>query len=656
MTLPPGTDLSALTDGSSNQPRAIDPAVILSRTPLFETLLKEAGLKIAFGDTTCFNHETETLVISMRQLNEIGLTTMRAFDFAVLHEGFHLRELSEDPVGFQKSMKRYDGTPHHGMAFRLHNCTQDIYVNSCIKNECPVYRTAGGDFTDEVKSYYTQHLFKERDFSKISFAQQFTDYLLQIGMGVAHDVTLSPEVKKIFDDGIMDFSGDRVSFKEFIDLHFRPTSCATPTERERITRRSLVAHLKLYPILQELLKLDDEAGRTQAEQKSRSGAAKSSGAPNPGDQSSVGAAEGDATPDNGPGNLPDKVIQDLIKHFTEKKAEREMSPEERRKREQQRQIRAAGSGVGVPPHKTDKFIEVVERVRPFVDQLKDAWDEIQTESSTMLTDVDGPFTRGFSLNLPAAVRDFHNVMNNPSGARVQNRRVPNEVVREFPVELMVRLVIDCSGSMSGQLSEVEAAVVAVGMSLQAKNLEAIDDGRPFTCGLQVVTFQGQGASKEVLPRTHAIRVTDLLRSYGSIHADGGTFDDEALRIVEESVASLPAAIELDTKRIDLVIEITDGATQTEAQTRAAIARLEARGMIMSAIFIGEDDAASSGSQPPNANADQSNGAPFPSNDDQFDRLWQHRGIRIADVAALPQAISRLVNRIKLIMETRDVET
>ena len=176
---------------------------LLMQRPVYESLAKASDFSIQFGEVTCFNHRTDTIIIGVAQLAKMGITDLNLIDFVVFHEIGHFCEFKEDPEGYLKPIEETKKRPDQEgkLYFDLYNCLQDIYVNQRTANRAPVYRKGYG-FSDEILDLYRTAAFAKRDFSDRPFCIQYMQYLLNLGMGVAEDINLSPEVKAKIDEGV----------------------------------------------------------------------------------------------------------------------------------------------------------------------------------------------------------------------------------------------------------------------------------------------------------------------------------------------------------------------------------------------------------------------------------------------------------------------
>jgi len=169
--------------------------------------------------------------------------------------------------------------------------------------------------------------------------------------------------------------------------------------------------------------------------------------------------------------------------------------------------------------------------------------------------------------------------------------------------------------MQSTLPHVEKVVVALGMSLLARNLEAKYNDESLLCSMQIISFNS--TATQVMPLSTGIDISGLLLAYNAISASGGTSDHTALNLVERQIdQGLQQAIK-DRKRLELLIEITDGETSDSKLTIEALNRLNKAGVILGAIRIESDQGLKS---------------------NIFETIWRDRGMRISGVSGLGQAL------------------
>jgi hypothetical protein len=235
---------------------------ILARLPVYQTLAQESGFWIELGDTTCYDHERKTIILNIddfagRRMN----LDPSMVDYLILHELGHLKEMAEDPEGYRDVIE--SGQERYGSAaLRLYNCMMDIFVNTNTAQMAPVY---GETFepSELVKDFYRKQAFPNRDFSNKPECVQLAHYLLNLGMGAADDITLSPEVQKRIDEGLADLTGQKMTYQDFVDLYMRPqvTRAEGSTWRGFVSQRKRIIDKMLRPKFESLLMGDLAGGR-----------------------------------------------------------------------------------------------------------------------------------------------------------------------------------------------------------------------------------------------------------------------------------------------------------------------------------------------------------------------------------------------------------
>ncbi|MEI6517897.1 MAG: hypothetical protein WCN89_04305, partial [bacterium] len=219
--------------------------------------------KVRLGERTSFDHTSQTVIIGVKQLEQLGITKQEIVDFIVLHELGHFKELNDDPEGYKKVIEEGSRADGLGKAyFGFYNALMDIYVNTNTKNRAPLYGGGGEEFSLDVKECYREQLFKERDFTDQPHSAQYGYYLLNLGMGVASDITVSPEVREAVNQGA-ELYGKKFSTQEIIDTFLRPALGfrSSNSWQATIGQRKIVIDQTLRPIFEKLVKLDQEQKR-----------------------------------------------------------------------------------------------------------------------------------------------------------------------------------------------------------------------------------------------------------------------------------------------------------------------------------------------------------------------------------------------------------
>lgn len=538
-----------------------DRQYIKSREPVYQTQARTAGFAIDFGDKTCFDHERIVTVIGLKQLRKIGIELGEELDFSVLHETKHYEDFAREPDTYQKLIdkgNREDGLGQH--YFRLYNCTEDIAVNTRVAYDSPHFRQ-GAEFSPLVKDMYRNKLFKERDWQKRPKSQQFADYILNAGMGVADDITLSEEVSKIVTAPISVY-GKKMDLPEFIDTYLRPAPPGQSAYGNSLEKRLQIVDKFLLPLFESLVELDKREGREKQ------------------------LVEGDGTPTPGSSTFDD--FKKAVETFKNKAKEKNLTPKERAERQRKNQINDLAKGAGLTTDETNDFYRIYQRSQEQMLRLAKLWLSLPQSHTETHFEKQGHFPTGIAPDIKRFIGRYPDIAENPARAEVMLRSLPVERKEISPKKVRIRLVVDISGSMDEHMELVKELTTSLTGSCVKVNAEANVQGLDFQCALDVLTF-GEMAH-EPLVNKNPVSLQDMMKVHRSFsQLEGSTLDHLALELIERGLTPAEKKEREQGELFDLVIEITDGDTRDPNKSKAAISRLEKQGLILRAVQLGSGE-------------------------------------------------------------------
>lgn len=508
-------------------------------------MVSRLPFSIRIGEQTAFDHTKKTVIIGTKQLSDIGISDPAIVDFIVLHELGHFKELADDPVGYKKVID--EGTRKDGLGkayFRFYNALMDIYVNTNTRNKAPVF--GGSEFSQEVKECYREQLFKERDFTKMPLSTQYSYALLNMGMGIAADLTVAPAVRAELDKEI-NLYGTRYTTQEIINTFLVP-AIGTRSSKEwqaTISQRKTIIDETFRRSFERLVEKDVKEGED----------------PNQG--SGTGDLEGvEASPEDFK-----KAIEEVERQIAEQnKSAAEKAAEER------------GKGVDkiaqkhLTPEEAQDFRETVERVQPTIIELVNLYQQIvRKEFDTKKTE-QGFFKRGSSLDINRAVSQFGKIRDLPEESQVMMKDVYQEVVTYQPQQIRNWLSLDLSGSMIGDIGLLRDLSVAFSGALQTLSMGAALGEHGLQGSLGIVGFNDDLIP--ILPLTQDPTYEHIAQSYKSLAANGGTAEHTALQKIVDEIKKDPPR----EGRVDIVIGITDGETNNPEKSKQLVKELEQLGV------------------------------------------------------------------------------
>ena len=512
---------------------------------VFETLTA-LPFTFRFGANTAFDHTKREVIIGVEQLAKMGITDPREVAFIVIHELGHFKEMVDDPEGYKKVInegKRGDGL---GKAyFRFYNALMDIYVNTNTRNKTSAY--GGEDFSPEIKDLYRERVFPSRDLRDLPLSTQFSYYLLNAGMGVAGDLTVSPEVSEKLNQPITLY-GATYTVESVIENFLRPAIGMRNTKewQATISQRKVVIDKTLKPIFEELIKKDQE----------------NSSDPNQGSPS--GDLEGmEATPEE-----LEKAVDEVLRQ----KAEGNKSAEEKAQDERSKAAEDLAKK-HLSPEEAKDLADTSRRVRPAIVELVNLFKQIVDETVDYKKREQGFFKKGSALNIGRAISQFADIAH---GAQVMTRNVYEEVRTSMPQEVRVWLCLDLSGSMESDRKLLRDLSVTFAGALQTLSVGAKMGQHSLRGSLGIVGFNDQAI--EVLPLTKDPTYEDIAKAYQHLAPAGGTSEHHALQKVVDAIKVDPPS----EGRVDIVVGVTDGDTSDPMASHALVCELEGLGVKLAA--------------------------------------------------------------------------
>lgn len=512
---------------------------------VFETLTA-LPFTFRFGEHTAFDHTKREVIIGVEQLAKMGIRDPKEVAFIVLHELGHFKEMVDDPEGYKKVInegKRADGL---GKAyFRFYNALMDIYVNTNTRNKTANY--GGEDFSPEIKDLYRERVFPTRDLREFPLSTQFSYYLLNLGMGVAGDITVSPEVTEKLQQPVKLY-GSSYTVGEVIETFLRPAIGMRSSKEWQgtISQRKVVIDNTLRPIFESLIKRDQE---NQSD-------------PNTG--SSRGDLEGmEATPEE-----LEKAVDEVLRQ----KAEANKSAEQKAEDERAKVTEELGKRHLTAEEARD-LADTTRRVQPAIIEMVNLLKQIVDETIDYKKREQGYFKKGTALNIARAISQFADIA---QGAEIMTRNVYEEVRTSFPQEVRVWLCLDLSGSMESDRKLLRDLAVTFAGALQTLSVGAKMGQHTLRGSLGIEGFNDQAV--DVLPLTKDPTYEDIAKAYKHLSASGSTSEHLALQKVVDAIKADPP----NEGRVDIVVGITDGDTSDPAASHALVCELESLGVKLAA--------------------------------------------------------------------------
>ena len=553
---------------------------IQANLPVYRQLSSEFGFGFRFGDKTCFDHQSKEILIGVANLLGLGVTNINDFHFSVLHEIKHYQDLVRDPETYLRLIAK--GTRADGLGklyFGLYNCTEDITVNERNRHDSALFRGADGTgFSELIRESYRERLFKERNFGETDpvtnkperlFCEQYAHYILNQGMSVADDISVSAEVRAVIDRPI-DIYGKNYSLNDFIEAFLRPApSSEKQTIGNSLKKRMEYVEEYLEPLFSELLELDiKREGRQQVQEH----------------QGAMGAPKGSSADD----------FKGAVAHAKAIEAEANKTPAERNADKLKAQREELASKSGLTPEEAKDFIDRLHRLDPVIHDLREFWLSIPQMGTETEMIYEGPSKSGVRPKLPEIARQSVRISLGDPSVAIMEKQVEEESHFISPKRIRVRLVVDASGSMEEHMETVADLAVALGVSFQSANATASIQEIDFNCETQFITFAE--TAQQVIPLTATISMSDIMSAYKSFFDyQYETRDHLSYELILADLNPLERQLRQSGELFDLVLVVTDGEPAANGisnedlkeKSIVGIRGLEQEGLIVRAFGIGE---------------------------------------------------------------------
>ncbi len=487
----------------------------------------------------------------------------------------------------------------------LYNSLDDIWVNHGIYSMIPKFEPhkEGGN---KVANTYRTVLFPDGDYKQLPLSFQYAYALLRKAMLPQESIALDQEVESCLARDYKEFGRKYNNRQDLVSRRIMPGHAVDTS----VGSRDRVIESVFLPDFNELIKKDLDYWVPRWKEP------KSGGQPGEGEE---GESSGqDVSPFDAPmrehetntiDQLDDKASGEIDKFFGNEKERKEaakrfskLTPEEQAEiREKEAKLKRYNSALdreGVAPEdrqkrlqelisNTRKYEKYKSRVSRFVDELAGVWHEIigrgkEFRWRNRQYQKKGTLDIQETINHYPEIRAGHFDPENPlliyKGRKIE--------VREhiIPEEIRVFFLADLSGSVKSDQSKMEAlkevTVLLTESFRELQNLiyanrpEGVREEDLCKVRVRIIGYNNSSfdlkSSKEDLPFEEVEAVVSNIDEAKS----GDTYSDTAFSEVVAEVEGYDET-KVDDGRIKiLVIELTDGATGTEVESKALVDRLK----------------------------------------------------------------------------------
>lgn len=539
---------------------------------------------------------------------------------------------------------------HH----RFFNIADDIWVNNRVASKSPAYEP-DQDGGQEIAKLYGEFLFPGLDYSKNPRHFQFSDSLIRNDTVKKEEVIVSDEVKEALNRKIS-FLGQEYTAREIIEQFIKPGG----RRETKASQRHFVLKSTIEPIFEELLEKDLAEWQPQKPPPSQGG--KSQG------QEQGQNQRGQANPfgqdyrqfkENNPDQFSDQDMKNWGQNYQEEKnKEKERKAQESKEDKKSAEEKAQEAQEQIDKdwaakHNLDyrlvlEFRKIQAEVEPYLGELSELWQKIIYGSARQRErGIEGHFKTGTELDIQEAIERWPQIEGGElEEVRVMKKMTIKENLVRQPELIRVRLVNDLSGSMNEQkrhiLRQEKVLILSSLNEFSAYlNLTKPQTKSKLEVETEVWVFGNKGAAKIIKQQQRIIGEDDaqveIVKVLGQLNEDlGGTYDDEALSGVANSLDEMERSKIEQKKIMEIVFETTDGGSSDTQASRSALDNLANLQVIARAFQVGK------------VSADETRNFNFVWNDNRDEGLGEVVGENIANLLpAITKALKKYLSNVKL---------
>ena len=563
----------------------------------------------------------------------------------------HLTQNAPDgSAGTSRSMTGVEAFIFEQLRRNVYNALDDIYVNRLVELFAAPFARDGSQYR-QTTLLYRDYLFPTdphqpgvapkndldpADFAGLPQSAQLCDALLRRAMVPEQTVLVSEEVGKVHGSYRSEITR-RMGVTVEREALQQATNPATKKARTATARYNYYREI-IEPQFIELFLKDAE------------------NIPPPPPPLPPGAMPGQGESESNPWNLPqeqspdpidEQTIKDFIKQGKEKakkdadkKKQEQRTPEQRAADAQRDADNKLCEGKGVDPAAAHEYREIQAKTHEHIKAVSEVFESFirDIEQRISLAWAEG-FKSG-KLNVERFIKKYGHMLVEGGEQYIPWNALDTYDRREFtsrlklkPSRFRVRLVLDGSGSMDpNKIKALKQVVVLLSESLSwfeaTMNLRfKLKD--PFVVDTEIRMFGDRDKTRVVKSfsqgkPTSEDEWADRFAAFGQINGGwGGTCDAQPLSDISQNITSVyKEELEKGTTK-DMVFEITDGGTQTQAETIDLIETLEKQHLTTRALLIG---------------------SPEGSHDAQiFAGTWGSRGESVPDISQLAGVVAKLLS-------------
>jgi len=543
---------------------------------LGDVFVGQGGYRIKINPrakTFYFDVRAREINISPRLIERLALEPDEQ-EFAFLHELGHLSQLLQNPEAYLETFdipkqkeKDAEGKGHEENVSKFikeawgefFTIMLDIHDNALvIHRRHPFQRN--GKASHVPPHLYAEKLFAEDDYRQYPQSYQFMYALIRNVMSPEEAVVIEESVQECISQGVRLFGRQYSSVEEF---------AAQQLHNPRLRTDEILFRLKqvIMPMFEKLLEDDVRNGRTRAPTRDV--------------------------------DLDGEWSEDVVRDIADQHREAQKPASQRQGDKHSRELKDWAASQDFNETNVRRMEEIRQKTEKVITSLRTLWDNFIQRSVEIGRAKQTGFPTGAGVDPTTVMREMPVVLTNPGRAEIFYRTLPQEA-REFfhPRRISLWLAVDLSGSMGEEKRKaVQEVAYALNKSLinffrDAKVASGSKSGEePITIDMRVIGFgtgmqellarspEEQRLRRKIVSPGKDLLDTQLWDAVFQIHEVnlGGTQDAPALEVAEKAVASQEVERALSqNEEIQIVLEITDGETETAARSKQLVAELNAR--------------------------------------------------------------------------------
>jgi len=480
--------------------------------------------------------------------------------YVIAHELCHNIQALEDP---QEYLRSFELAEEWSREYReeyfelikkiwndLFNVFLDLNVAKKIEGYFIPFQKGGSKGYLPIK-IYQEILFPNKDFSTYPLTSQFINTILREGV-VEEEVVVSSEIREILKRKV-NFFGNELTLQDLIYKYLM-------SKGTTVGSINFVIKKYIKPIFKELLEKDIQADR-------------------------LPQALNLIIKVNFP-HQSKEINKELAKYILKKRR----TQEERERDLANKLFDEWAAKAGFSEEEKTRLKEIIEKSEKYIENLKQIWYQIIRVTQEQDTEKKVGFKIGAGIEPTRIASQYPTILQTPEDAQIFYRYLPEIKEKILPRNIKIILILDMSGSMDDEKRKrVQETIYPLLHSLIAFEdelaLNSPEGVSPIKVESKIIGF---GDNTIFLPQVQKedpqIRIAQTIIDFQRIDL-GGTKDSEALQLANNQFSTEDLEQIKRGELLGFVLEITDGETFTEQNSKRLVREMNEKGILTKAIQI-----------------------------------------------------------------------